>query len=270
MSRAVRMRDDIVNITEKTKLNVGWMPLSTDPVSEKDVRNNFPTDRFNVFVNRVEFNPPVTNENLKKMGPRLEKAASLVAPDEPLDVLVYACTACATNLGNETVCANINLGRPGVPVINPALAGTTAMEAIGAKRMGLVAPYNAEVSDSVGDHFRSAGIDVIKTVCMDAPRDYEISRISDETMINACVEVAEEDIDAIFMTCAAFPAINVIEEVERRTGKIVITSNQAMIWMAYRSMGLNDNLTNLGRLFEYEMKGVTNEESVEKSEEVVA
>ena len=65
-------------------------------------------------------------------------------------------------------------------------------------------------------------------------------------------------------------AINVIEEVERRTGKIVITSNQAMIWMAYRSMGLNDNLTNLGRLFEYEMKGVTNEESVEKSEEVVA
>ena len=253
MSKAVRMRDEVVSITEKTKLNVGWMPLSTDPVSEKDVRNNFPTDRFNVFVNRVEFNPPVTNENLMKMGPRLEKAASLVAPDEPLDVLVYACTACATNLGNETVCANINLGRPGVPVINPALAGTTAMKAIGAKKMGLVAPYNAEVSDSVGNHFEKDGIEVVKTVCMDAPRDYEIARISDETMINACIEVAEEDIDAIFMTCAAFPAINVIEEVEKRTGKTVITSNQAMIWMAYRTMGLDDNLTNLGKLFQYPM-----------------
>ena len=253
MSRAVMMRDKIVVIKEKKKLNIGWMPLSTDPVSEKDVRNNFSTDRFNVFVNRVEFNPPVTNENLKMMGPRLEKAASLVAPDEPLDVLVYACTACATNLGNETVCANINLGRPNVPVVNPALAGTTAMDSIGAKRMGLVAPYNAEVSDSVGDHFRSAGIEVVKTVCMDAPRDYEISRISDETMINACLEVAEEDIDAIFMTCAAFPAINVIEEVEKRTGKTVITSNQAMIWMAYRTLGLDDNLTNLGKLFEYPM-----------------
>ena len=126
-------------------------------------------------------------------------------------------------------------------------------DSIGAKRMGLVAPYNAEVSDSVGDHFRSAGIEVVKTVCMDAPRDYEISRISDETMINACLEVAEEDIDAIFMTCAAFPAINVIEEVEKRTGKTVITSNQAMIWMAYRTLGLDDNLTNLGKLFEYPM-----------------
>ena len=103
MSKAVRMRDEVVSITEKTKFNVGWMPLSTDPVSEKDVRNNFPTDRFNVFVNRVEFNPPVTNENLMKMGPRLEKAASLVAPDEPLDVLVYACTACATRQCVQTL-----------------------------------------------------------------------------------------------------------------------------------------------------------------------
>ena len=48
-------------------------------------------------------------------------------------------------------------------------------------------------------------------------------------------------------------AINVIEEVERRTGKVVITSNQAMIWMAYRTMGLDDNLKNLGKLFEYPM-----------------
>ena len=41
------------------------------------------------------------------------------------------------------------------------------MEAIGAKRMGLVAPYSAEVSDSVGDHFEASGIEVVKTLCMD-------------------------------------------------------------------------------------------------------
>ena len=253
MTKAVMMRDPVVMNKMKTKYNVGWMPLSTDPVSEKDVRNNFSTDTFNVFFHRVEFNPPVTNENLRMMGPRLEKAASLVAPDEPLDVLVYACTACATNLGNETVCANINLGRPGVPVINPALAGVTGMEAIGAKRMGLVAPYSAEVSDSVGDHFEASGIEVVKTLCMDCPRDYEIARVSDKTMIDACLEVAEEDIDAIFMTCAAFPAINVIEEVERLTGKYVLSSNQSMIWMVYRTLGLDNNLTNLGKLFEHPM-----------------
>ena len=72
-------------------------------------------------------------------------------------------------------------------------------------------------------------------------------------MIAACLEVAEEDIDALFMTCAAFPAINVIEEVERLTGKYVLSSNQSMIWMVYRTLGLNDNLTNLGKLFEHPM-----------------
>ena len=57
----------------------------------------------------MEFNPPVTNENLMAMGSRITKAASLVAPDEPLDVIAYCCTSCATNLGDNVVCENIKL-----------------------------------------------------------------------------------------------------------------------------------------------------------------
>ena len=53
MTKAVMMRDPVVMNKEKTKYNVGWMPLSTDPVSEKDVRNNLSTDTFNVFFHRV-------------------------------------------------------------------------------------------------------------------------------------------------------------------------------------------------------------------------
>ena len=83
--------------------------------------------------------------------------------------------------------------------------------------------------------------------------DYEISRISDKTMIDAAIEVSK-GVDAIFMSCAAFPATNVIRQIEEKTGVPVVTSNQSMIWMAYRTMGLNDNLTNLGRLFEHDMK----------------
>ena len=135
MSSAVLMERPVVSNDQSKYKNIGLLTLSTDPVVERDFRTYFPLDKFNIYVNRVEFNPPVTNENLMAMGPRITKAASLVAPDEPLDVIAYCCTSCATNLGDNVVCENINLGRPGVPAINPALAGQKALQSIGAKKI---------------------------------------------------------------------------------------------------------------------------------------
>jgi len=251
MSNAVLMEHPVVSNNKRKFKNIGLLSLSTDPVVERDFRTHFPLDKFNIYVNRVEFNPPVTNENLMAMGSRITKAASLVAPDEPLDVIAYCCTSCATNLGDNIVCENINLGRPGVPAINPALAGQKALKSIGAKKIGLVTPYIEEVSDSVASYFERFDIAVDKHVCMRCESDYEISRVSDQTMIDAAIEVGK-DVDAIFMSCAAFPATRVIKQVEEATGLPVVTSNQAMIWMSYRLMGLKDKL-DLGTLFDYEL-----------------
>ena len=76
-------------------------------------------------------------------------------------------------------------------------------------------------------------------------------RLIDQTMIDAAIEVGK-DVDAIFMSCAAFPATRVIKQVEEATGIPVVTSNQAMIWMSYRLMGLKDKI-DLGKLFDYEL-----------------
>ena len=251
MSNAVLMERPVVSNSKSKFKNIGLLTLSTDPIVERDFRTHFPLDKFNIYVNRVEFNPPVTNENLMAMGPRITKAASLVAPDEPLDVIAYCCTSCATNLGDNVVCENINLGRPGVPAINPALAGQKALKSIGAKKIGLVTPYIEEVSDSVASYFESFDIAVDKNVCMRCESDYEISRVSDQTMIDAAIEVGK-NVDAIFMSCAAFPATRVIKQVEEATGIPVVTSNQAMIWMSHRLMGLKDKI-DLGKLFDYEL-----------------
>ena len=251
MSSAVLMQRPIISNKQREYKNIGLLSLSTDPMVERDFRTYFPLDKFNIYVNRVEFNPPVTNENLMAMGSRITKAASLVAPDEPLDVIAYCCTSCATNLGNNVVCENINLGRPGVPAINPALAGQKALKSIGAKKIGLVTPYIEEVSDSVAGYFEGFDIEVLNNVCMRCTSDYEISRVSDQTMVDAAVE-ASKGADAIFMSCAAFPATRVIKQVEELTGLPVVTSNQAMIWMSYRIMGINDKV-DLGRLFDYEL-----------------
>ena len=41
-----------------------------------------------------------------------------------------------------------------------------------------------------------------------------------------------------------------VEELERRTGKPVVTSNQATIWSAFRKAGITEPIRGFGRLLD--------------------
>lgn len=236
-------------LLEPNTRNIGLITLSTDPIVEEDFRRVFTREnRFRLYANRVEFNPPVTNENLKAMGPRIGEAASLITPEEPLQIIAYACTSCATNLGDNHVCGVINEGRPDVHAINPALSGREALKALGVKRIGLVTPYFEEVSLSVAGYFEEHGIEVNHNIYMNCEDDYQISRVSPLSLLNASIQ-ASKDVDAVFLSCAALPAMGQIEAIEEKVGIPVVTSNQAMIWHSLRLLGIQDFYP-YGKLFE--------------------
>ena len=230
--------------------NVGLIALSTDPIVQEDFNRVFTKENnYRVYTTRVEFNPPVTNENLKAMGPRIGTAASLITPEEPLQVIAYACTSCATNLGDDHVCSSINQGRPNVHAINPALSGREALKTMGIKKIGLVTPYYEEVSLSVAGYFEEHGIEVVHNIYMDCENDYEISRVSPSSLLNASVQ-ASQGVEAVFLSCAALPAMEQIRNIEIEIGLPVISSNQAMIWHSLRLMGDKSHFP-YGTLFEY-------------------
>ena len=56
------------------------------------------------------------------------------------------------------------------------------------------------------------------------------------------------DADAIFISCGALRSIEIIDELEARTGKPVVTSNQALAWHALRLAGIADRIEGHGRL----------------------
>jgi len=62
--------------------------------------------------------------------------------------------------------------------------------------------------------------------------------------------VCRPDADALLCSCTAWRSLEAVAEIERRTGKPVVTSNQASIWMAYRKLGLTPAITGFGRLLE--------------------
>jgi len=62
-------------------------------------------------------------------------------------------------------------------------------------------------------------------------------------------EVDQPEADAIFISCGALRSVEIIDALEERTGKPVVTSNQAMLWDCLRLAGVNDRMDGLGRLF---------------------
>ena len=60
-----------------------------------------------------------------------------------------------------------------------------------------------------------------------------------------------DDADALFISCTALPALSIIDRLEKKLGKIVLSSNQALIWETLEKIGMNKSVAGFGKLFSH-------------------
>ena len=65
-----------------------------------------------------------------------------------------------------------------------------------------------------------------------------------ETLTNLSLNNAE----ALFISCTALPALEILEKVEQKINKPVFSSNQTLIWDSIRSVGYKPPIEGYGRL----------------------
>ena len=58
-----------------------------------------------------------------------------------------------------------------------------------------------------------------------------------------------EDSDAIFVSCTALPVLSVINELEKKINKVVLSSNQTLIWDTLKEINYNNKVDGFGELF---------------------
>ena len=81
--------------------------------------------------------------------------------------------------------------------------------------------------------------------------DNEIKKaISDALLVRDNAKDIKES-DGLFISCTNWRTFEIIKYLERDLGKPVITSNQAALWYSLRKIGIRDNITELGKLFEF-------------------
>ena len=226
---------------------IGFVVLSTDLTLEPDMRRLLPPFVY-PHITRVEFINPLTPENLRHMAPDISAAASLILTDEPLSALCYACTSASALLGDDVISSTLQAGKPNTPVTNPALAGAAALAALGG-RVSLLSPYPAAVSQPLADYLTAKGSEVVSHHCLNIDDDRAFARFNPDSLIDIAVRACDASADAIFLPCTNLPAVSIIERLEQKLGRAVITSNQAMLWMALRLAGCDYTAPHGGKLF---------------------
>lgn len=228
---------------------IGLVALATDHTTEVDFARMLQGQDVGVYVNRIAFENPTTQESLMRTGPRLSAAAADILPGEMLDVLVYGCTAASVVLGNDTVADHMNEAKPGVPCVTPSSAAFDAFDVLGIKKVSVLTPYTQDVTDSLAAYFSQRSASVVNAACFGLTDDREMARISRESIIEAGVAACAEDADALFISCTAVRATGCVEALEDRLGKPVVTSNQAMVWRCMRHLNLTSHVPRGGLLF---------------------
>ena len=52
-----------------------------------------------------------------------------------------------------------------------------------------------------------------------------------------------------FVSCTALPVLPIIDKLEKKLNKVVLSSNQALIWDTLEKIGKNDSIKGFGKLF---------------------
>jgi maleate isomerase len=178
--------------------------------------------------------------------------AAVALKGTQLDAVAHASTTSGYVIGHRDEAATVERlsQRFGVPAVASCAAAVAALRTHMVERVQLVHPpwFDAEF-DELGDaYFRAQGFDAAVTKAVglaDDPAGVEPSYVID------WVERHIEDrAEAVFLAGNGFRAAGAVEELELRTGRLVLESNQALLWGVLTATGTKWDVTGHGRLLQ--------------------
>ncbi len=234
----------------KKKFNpkVGLIALSTDYTIESDfntVCRDLPLD---IFINRIHNQNPLTKENLLKMQDELESVAKKILPDEKLDTIAYGCTSGTIAIGEDNVKEKVLLAKPNCYVTTPVTSAIKAFKEMSIKKIAVFTPYPDSVNKTIFEYFTKKNIEVLSFASLNLNLDSDIAKIDPEYLLETFVELDTANADALFISCTALPVLKIIDEVEKKINKPVLSSNQTLIWDTIRSIGYKSSVKGYGKL----------------------
>jgi maleate isomerase len=235
------------------KLRIGMVVPSLNTVAEDDLRAFCPAE-VAYHVHRVRLRKEsgrVTMESLMRAHLEAADAAGYLADMGP-DAIAFNCTGASVALGTD---GDRQLARHmtealGVPCTNTMVAIKDALTALGAERVLHVCPFTGEFAEIERRSLDESGIDVRDTVSLDFADARAAALMEPEEIADLVRARTDDSVRAVLLSCANIRALGAVAEMERRIGRPVVTSNQAVLWSVLSAAGWRGTIQGGGSLFD--------------------
>jgi maleate isomerase len=217
--------------------------------------------------------PVVNVEECSKLSEPLGNAAGLLAEGLSSEILgnrsaiAFACTAgslvggpgwdkkeiemmedATAGFACASAIPSMESQSKGIPCTTTATAAEEAMRFMGFKKIVIAGPYIEEINERFRVFYEDSGFQVLRVVGLGIEDLYEMGATKPSQAYQSAMEAVVPEADGIFITCTNFRCSDVIEEIEKDSGKPVVTSNQATAWHLMKLLGINDVVEGYGQL----------------------
>jgi maleate isomerase len=234
---------------EKPNPRIGLITLASDFRIEKDFNNVIYGKEIDLFSNRIHCYNPLTNETLKKMADDIADVTKEILPDQKLDCVAYGCTSGTIAAGYPSIYEKVNLAKPNTKVTTPITSAIKALKKLNINKISVFTPYTDEINQSVAEYFKKENVEVISLSYFNIASDLDIGKVDEDYLFEVLSKIDLSESDALFVSCTALPVLSLIDKLEKKLGKIVLSSNQTLIWDTLKEINYNKDIDGFGQLF---------------------
>ena len=221
-------------------------------------------DRIRLRFQHLSFQTKTTNIGKTLFSNNVAQIASAASALQPatlgaygsIDVMGLACTSMSMVVGSSRIDSQI---RRGYPVVKHTTDMATAVVKacrhtdIAGARIGVLTPYNRELHKECLEFLTSHDLNVVTDHTFNIDDDLHVAAISPQTIVTTVEEhLVRNDVDMYVIVCSSLRTMEpgMIQELEARVQRPVITSTQAMIWHTLRVAGIQDGIQGYGLLLQ--------------------
>ncbi len=243
------MNDDCVPVPIRfgSRLRIGMLLPSSNRVAEPEIPAMLP-DGVSLHTTRLKL-AGSSPEELLAMTENVEAGAALLT-DAGVDLIAFHCTAVTTfdpaMDGKLKQRIEKVAGKPATATSEALIA---AFGALRARRIVLISPYPHDINMREVDFLAHHQIEVLHEIGLELTDGAAFAGVAPEEWYRLTLGHRRAEADAYFLSCTTIRSTPVIEALERKLEKPVVTSNQALAWHALRTGNVRDKMSGFGRLF---------------------
>jgi maleate cis-trans isomerase len=231
---------------------IGVMVPSTNTTCEADYQMVVPRG-ITVHGQRLWLtNDALGEDGMNRMNAEIESGARYLATAR-VDVIAYGCTTGSFYKGPgwDREMLDVIQRAAGVPGVATSPSVVEALRSFGARRISVATPYPEWNNQRLRAYLEAMGFEVLNVEAEPVAARSGNQGINDQdpaVIAEFAARACRPEADALLCSCTAWRSVEAVDEIERRTGKPVVTSNQSSIWACLRTLGVKERVTGFGRL----------------------